>query len=57
MIHLTEKEQQFINSTDFDLNNEVIEEVIDPEDMPYYEFVARYQEKHLQKYGQELVIE
>jgi hypothetical protein len=52
---LTDDQQKFIDATDFDLNNEVMEEQVFPEDLSFSKFYDSYQEKHLKKYGNYLI--
>ena len=44
----------FLNRADFDLLIEVWEENMTEEDIPFADFLKRYQPKHRAKYGKEL---
>ena len=54
-LHYTDKEKDdFLNRCDFDLLVELHEEMMIPEDISFAEFLERYNEKHLAKFGYKL---
>ena len=56
-ITYTNKEQyEFLSRCNADLIIEIHEEMMLPEDMEFDEFLVKYNEKHLAKYGYKLQI-
>jgi 6-pyruvoyl-tetrahydropterin synthase len=56
-LNLSNKEQdEFINRADFELINDIYDEMMIPEKLNFTEFFRRYQKKHLRKYGKTLSV-